>query len=346
MRENNSEFNSFGLVRFIWQWRVLLGIVCIGAAILSFVFSMPCFITPQFKSTAVVFAPRTNSVSKILTNEQNYNERLDIKAYAVDEETEQMMQILNSREMHDKLISIFNLSVHYDIDSTKKYWKTKLYKTVSDKVEIKRTEFGAIAITVTDHDSQFAADMANEVVRQLDTIKNRIEYERTLAAYNLLAEQVEEMNKEIRRVDDSLRVLGEKGVLMLEKQSDRLSQQYAIAVAQGNQAAMSRLEKEIEKVAIWGPTVLSLQNEQLEYSHFKALCKSKMLDAQMDMKNGMPVKFVIDQAVASDKKAYPKRSIIMILSTFGAFILALMVLLIIRNINEETIADSKQTNEA
>lgn len=345
MKEKNNDFNSFGLIRFMWQWRILLIAVSITAAILSFIFSMPCFITPQFKSTAVVYAPRTNSVSKILTNEQNYNERLDIKAYAVEEETEQMMQILNSREMQDKLIETFNLSVHYDIDSTKKYWKTKLYKTVKDKVDIKRTEFGAISITVADHDSQFAADMANEITRQLDTIKNRIEYERAKAAYQLLAQQVVEMDAEIKRIDDSLRVLGEKGVLMLEKQSDRLSQQYAIAVAQGNQAAMSRLEKEIEKVALWGPTVLSLQNEQLEYSHFKALCKSKMLDAKMDMDGGMPVKFVIDNAIAHDKKAYPKRSVIMILSTLGAFILTLMTLLIINNIKEDPIAPSHKKEE-
>ena len=345
MKEKNNDFNSFGLIRFMWQWRILLIAVSITAAILSFIFSMPCFITPQFKSTAVVYAPRTNSVSKILTNEQNYNERLDIKAYAVEEETEQMMQILNSREMQDKLIETFNLSVHYDIDSTKKYWKTKLYKTVKNKVDIKRTEFGAISITVADHDSQFAANMANEITGQLDTIKNRIEYERAKAAYQLLAQQVVEMDAEIKRIDDSLRALGEKGVLMLEKQSDRLSQQYAIAVAQGNQAAMSRLEKEIEKVALWGPTVLSLQNEQLEYSHFKALCKSKMLDAKMDMDGGMPVKFVIDNAIAHDKKAYPKRSVIMILSTLGAFILTLMTLLIINNIKEDPIAPSHKKEE-
>lgn len=345
MKEKNNDFNSFGLIRFIWQWRILLIAVSVAAAILSFIFSMPCFITPQFKSTAVIYAPRTNSVSKILTNEQNYNERLDIKAYAVEEETEQMMQILNSREMQDKLIEIFNLSVHYDIDSTEKYWKTKLYKAVTNKVDIKRTEFGAISITVTDHDAQFAADMANEITRQLDTIKNRTEYERACAAYELLSQQIKEMDVEIRRVDDTLRVLGEKGVLMLEKQSDRLSQQYAIAVAQGNQGAMSRLEKEIEKVAIWGPTVLSLQNEQLEYSHYKALCKSKMLDAKMDMQSKMPVKFVIDKAIAHDKKAYPKRSIVMILSTLGAFILTFMTLLIINNIKEEPITPRKNEKE-
>ena len=97
MQEKSNEFNSFGLIRFIWKWRKMLIIVSFAAAVLSFGASM--LIKPQFKSTSIIYAPRTNSVSKILVNEQNYNERLDIKAYAVEEETEHMIQILNSREI-------------------------------------------------------------------------------------------------------------------------------------------------------------------------------------------------------------------------------------------------------
>ena len=65
----------------------------------------------------------------------------------------------------------------------------------------------------------------------------------------------------------------------------------------------------------------------------------------MDMQNKMPVKFVIDKAIAHDKKAYPKRSIVMILSTLGAFILTFMTLLIINNIKEEPITPRKNEKE-
>jgi hypothetical protein len=65
----------------------------------------------------------------------------------------------------------------------------------------------------------------------------------------------------------------------------------------------------------------------------------------MDMDGGMPVKFVIDNAIAHDKKAYPKRSVIMILSTLGAFILTLMTLLIINNIKEDTSIPSHKKEE-
>lgn len=97
MAKNDRQFNSFSLVQFMWQKRKTLILVCLLVAIVSLIASF--LVTPKFKSTAIVYAPRTNSVAKILLNEESYNERLDMKAYADDEETEQMMEILNSREI-------------------------------------------------------------------------------------------------------------------------------------------------------------------------------------------------------------------------------------------------------
>ena len=97
MAKNDRQFNSFSLVQFMWQKRKTLFLVCLVVAVVSLIASF--LVTPKFKSTAIVYAPRTNSVAKILLNEESYNERLDMKAYADDEETEQMMEILNSREI-------------------------------------------------------------------------------------------------------------------------------------------------------------------------------------------------------------------------------------------------------
>lgn len=341
MQEKSNEFNSFGLIRFIWKWRKLLIIISVAAAFVSFGASM--LIRPQFKSTSIIYAPRTNSLSKILVNEQNYNERLDIKAYAVEEETEHMIQILNSREIKDILIQKYNLVEHYGLKTDMKYWQTRLYKAMENMITIKRTQYGAIAVTVSDWDSQLASQMANEIVNQLDTFKNNVERERATAAYHLLEKQLVEINKELQRIDDSLSVLADKGVLILDRQAERITQQYAIAIAQGNVGAQQRLAKELEKFAKWGPTVQTLQNEQLNFTEYQALCKSRMMDAKMDMESNMPVKFVIEKAIPADKKAYPKKLIIMILSTLAAFVVTLFTLVIVENI--QTDPERKKKNE-
>ena len=326
------EYNSFNLIQFLWKWKTSLLIICVATAILSFVFSTPIFVRPKYKSTAIIYAPRTNSVSKILMNEQNYNERLDVKAYAVEEETEQMMQILNSREIQDALIEKFDLANYYQITPDQKYWQTRLYKTLVGNIKIKRTEFGAISITVSDWNPVLASNMTNEIVCLLDTVKNKIEKERASVAYHLLQKQVEEITEEIKRIDDSLSIIMHHGVFDFESQSERVTQQYAIALSQGNTAAMNRLQIELEKLATWGPNSEALRDLQYYFREYQSLCKAKMMDAKVDMESQMPVKFVIEKAIPADKKFFPKKSVIVIVSTLSALIIGIIIILIMESI--------------
>lgn len=325
--DNNEKYNSFSLIQFIWQRRMVFLWVCLATAVLSLIVSF--LIRPQYKSTAIIYAPRTNSVSKILLNEQTYNERLDMKAYAEEEATEQMMEILNSREIKDILIKKFNLYEHYKIDPTGKYAQTKIYKNLKSSLDIKRTQYGAIAINVQDRDPQMAADMANEVTVQIDSIKHRIDNERAMAAYKALQKQLDDIDREVARIDDSLKMVMEYGVFDFTTQSERVLQQYAIAIAQGNTAAIERLKKELEIMSTWGAKHITWIGEQEEFRKYQALCKANMMSLQVDMNNDIPVKFVIEKAIPADKKAYPKKSLIVVFSTLASFILLLVVLLAI-----------------
>ena len=332
--ENNDNYNSFSLMQFIWKKRKWLLIITAAAIVVSLVCSL--LIKPKYKSTAIIYAPRTNSVAKILLNEENYNERLDIKAYATEEETEQMMQLLNAREIKDSLIRKFNLTEHLDIDTTSRGWRTKIMKVLDNAIEIKRTNFGAISIAVKDTDPQTACRMTEEILDLLDTIKNRTEHERARAAYVALCQQLDSIDKEVAKIDDSIKVCMENGVFDLEKQSERVMQQYAIAVAQGNAAAVSRLAKEQEKLSVWGPRLDALQNMQYTFLKYQALCKQKMLDARLDMEGSMPVKFVVERPIVADKKFYPKRSLIVLVSTLSVLILSVFVLLMIDKIEDRS----------
>ena len=64
------------------------------------------------------------------------------------------------------------------------------------------------------------------------------------------------------------------------------------------------------------------------------MVKIKMMNAIVDMDTEIPVKFVIERAIPADKKTYPKKSLIVLLSTVSAFILAVLALLTINKIKE------------
>ena len=328
-QDTRNGYNSFSLFRFLLsKWKILL-IVFVAAAELSFVCSL--FIKPVFRSTAIIYGPRTNAASKILLADETSNERLDIKAYAIEEETEQMMELLASRDIQDSIIQKFNLIQHYGLDTGSKYWQTKLYKYVKESMEIKRTKYGAISISFNDHDPKFACDITNYIVDMLDVTKRRIENERAAAAYKMLQKQLEDVNAEIARVDDSIQVIMKHGVYDFESQSERVTQQYAIAVAQGNAAAQQRLQAELDNLATWGPRAEALHDVQFNFRKYQSLVKQKMLDAKFDLENEIPTKFVVQRGIVPDKKVYPKKSIIMAVSSISAVIVTIILLLIIEN---------------
>jgi LPS O-antigen subunit length determinant protein (WzzB/FepE family) len=216
---------------------------------------------------------------------------------------------------------------------------------VQNSIKVQRTQFGAIAISVMDQSPQFAADMANEIVRQLDFIKNQVEHERAEAAYQLLLKQSKRYEDEIARINDSIRNVMNHGVFDYSSQSERLQQQRAIAVAQGNAGAIQRLDKELANLAIWGPKALHFQEYLMTFREYQTLCQSKILDAQMDLDNGMPVKFIIEKATVPDKKDHPKKMMIVIVSTVGAFIFSIFVLLILQNIKSRIAVIKKEETD-
>jgi LPS O-antigen subunit length determinant protein (WzzB/FepE family) len=328
--ENQNKYNAFSLLQFMWKWRKWLLIVCVATFFVSAACSF--LVRSRYKSTALIYAPRTSSVSKILLNEQNYNERLEIKALATVDETEQMLPFLNSVAIKDSLIEKYKLAEYYNINVNKKGGMTKLYKTVTNNLTIKRTDYGAISVSVSDWDPQRAYEMTLDVIRWLDTIKNAVEYERAQAACTILQNQMDSVEREIAAVNDSIRALMAHGVFDVKLQSERLTQQYAIAAAQGNTAAMQRIIKEQDTLAKYGAQLTSYQDLEYNFSKYHALCKQKMMDAKMDMTTIMPVKFVIDKPFPADKKFYPKKSLIVVISTLCAFILTMIILLMIERI--------------
>lgn len=331
MRENpRNEYNSFSLLRFVCsKWKIFL-IVFVVSAVLSFLCAS--LIRPHYRATAVIFGPRTNAVSKILLADETNNERLDIKAYAIEEETEQMMEILGSRDIKDAIIKKYNMLEHYGLDTTKKYWQTKLYKNMNESLTIKRTKYGAISITFDDIDPVLACNITNDVLDLLDSTKRRIENERASAAYAVMERQLADVNAEISRIDDTIQMIMEHGVFEFEGQSERVMQQYAIAVAQGNTAAVQRLSAELEKLATWGARAHALQEVQFDFRKYQSLVKQKMMDAKVDMENDIPTKFVVERAIVPDKKAYPKISVVMTLSVVGSLMITLIILLMVENL--------------
>lgn len=329
--KRNEEFDSSGLVLFIYKWRKSLFIVIMIAVFGSWFFSCPWFITPKFKSTVILYPAGTNSVSKALLAEQSTKGQ-DLMSFGEDEQAEQLLQILNSNKIRERIVKRFNLMSHYHIDTNYRFKNSKLYKEYEKNITFNRTEFMAVKITVLDKDPQMAADIANKIAELLDSTKNDMQHQRALKGFNIVQTEYKILQSEVNKVVDSLVSLGKLGVNDVEYQSQVLNQQMAIAIMNDKRAAMAALQKKLDILGLYGGIYLSLQDALKFKTEQLTLLQSKYKEAKVDAEENLPQKFIVNDAYKAEEKSYPVRWLIILVSTFSALLLAILILIVIEKI--------------
>lgn len=320
------DFDSTSLGMFLYNWRKHLIIISVVAAVLASVFSSPIFITPLYKSTVVLFPVSSNSVSKALLTDQPAA-KSDILEFGEDEQTEQMLQILSSSVIRDKVVKKFDLMKHYGISNDSKYKYTSLYKEYESNITFRRTEFMAVKITVLDKDPQMAADIANTISELLDSTKNAMQRERAIKGFKIVEQEYNRLQDEISRMEDSLKKIREAGVFDYESQSEMITQQLAIEVARGNTRGIKALEDKLSVLAEYGGAYVSLR-DQLEHEKKQlSYLKARYEEAKVDAQENLPQKFVVESAFKAEKKSYPVRWIIVLVATIAAFFLSVLVII-------------------
>jgi len=329
--KKGEDFDSSNLVIFLYKWRKPMLIVMLVAAFSSWFFSCPWFITPKFKSTVVMFPATSSSISKSLLTEQAMKEQ-DITAFGEDDQAEQLLQILNSNKIRDKVISKFNLMNHYGIDSTSSYKYSTLYKKYENNISFRRTEFMAVQISVYDEDPQLAADIANTIASLLDTTKNEMMRQRSVKGFQVVEAEFNNMKAEKDQIVDSLVALGNLGVNDVEYQSQVLNQQYAIALMNGNRTAQAALQKRLDILGKYGGIYMALKNALEFKTEQLILLETKYKQAKVDAEENLPQKFIVSDAFKAEKKSYPIRWLIVLVSTVSALFMTVIVIMVYEKI--------------
>ncbi len=329
--KGGQDFDSTNFIFFLLNWRKPLLYISLTAFIASIIFSSPFFITPKFKSTVIMFPTASNSISKALLAETK-GEQNDILGFGEDEQTEQMLQILNSNKIRDRIIEKYNLMEHYEINQKSKYKNTKLYNAYEGNVTFRRTEYMAVKITVFDKDPLIAASIANEIAELMDSTKNTMQKERAKKAFKIVEAEYFKRKSEIQEMEDSLTKLREFGVHDYETQAEMINQQMAIELARGNKAGIKALEDKLSLLAKYGGPYVSLR-DALEFEKEQlSEIKSKYEEAKVDANEVLPQKFIVNDAYVAERKSYPVRGIIVAISTLSAFLLGVLILAVVESV--------------
>lgn len=327
-------FDSSNLIVYIYDWRKPLIIVTVVAAILAAIFSSPAFIKPKYKSTVTVFPTTTNSLSKALLPQQFSTRGQDIMEFGEEEQAEQLLQILNSDEIRNRIIEKYDLVHHYDIDTSGKYVRTELFKTFESNISYRRTEFMSVEINVLDTDPDTAAMIANDISTLLDEVKNRIQRDRAKKGLEIIQQEYFNLKQEVMRYEDSLTQLRYKGVHDYETQSSVFNEQLATAIIENgaNSPAARAIEHKLDTLAKYGGTYVSLRDELQFLKEEQIKLKTRYDQAKVDVEETLPASFKVNSAYPAEKKAYPTRWLIVMLSALGAFTITLIVILVMDTI--------------
>ncbi len=303
-------FSNKNILDLVWKWKVHLIIIGLITGIVSVVFSGPNFIQPKFKSTAVVYP-------------------VNLSEYSEESYTEQMLEILNSGDIRDELIEMYQLDKHYEIDKEYKYYLSAMMSEYSDNVSFRKTENEAIKIEVLDGDPKIARDMVNTLIELFNNKISSLHKIKHQELFDVFSEQMKSGYARLDSIRGLIDNLGENfGIL--EFYGDQTAEA-SRAYYKSNTLKREEAKKFLDDIAGNG----------YEYKKYKdqydGILKAIIeIEVQRDgTKSELNKEITYSQVVtppfAADKKTSPKRSVIVLFSIFLTLILAIIIIGVIEN---------------
>lgn len=312
-------FNNLSMMKIFIKWKWHIAIIALVAAVSAMIFSSPFFITPKFKSMALVYPS-------------------NISPYSDESESEQMLQWLQSKDIKDSIISKFNLSKHYKIDTTYKYYYSTMMYMYSENVRINKTQWESIEIVVTDKDPIIAHDMVNAIIDFCNQKVRGIHRSKYLEVVNSLANSMTEKKQQLDSVELALSQLrNQYGLFDYESQASEITRGFLKTYdgAGGGRPSedIVQLKANFEEKAGELAILTQRRNDILRiYTDFEL----KHDLAVYDSEKVFTFLNIVTAPTVSDKKAYPIRWLIVVYAVVAAIFFSVVIISIKENqkINE------------
>jgi capsular polysaccharide biosynthesis protein len=308
-------FDNRNLIRLIIKWKYHIATLVVLAGVLSAVFSSAWFITPLFKSFAIVYPA-------------------NITPYSEESETEQMLQLLQSRDIKDSIIHKFDLAKHYEVDSSYKYFYTTLLYEYEQRVNIKKTPYESLEIEVMDKDPEMAADIVDAILEFYNQKVRKIHTDKYVEVVDIYYSQLKRKQIYIDSLRGIMKSLGVNyGLYEYESQSEEITKGFLGTVNGSAGTRINKKEVDIlnqnmkEKSGDLITTVELLRQEARTYADIK-------LDYEQALRfvtDRLTYANIITPPFPADKKSYPVRWLIVAFSIIATFFMSLILILIIEN---------------
>ncbi|MFH1160012.1 MAG: Wzz/FepE/Etk N-terminal domain-containing protein [bacterium] len=299
-------FNSRNIVDILIRWKIHLAVIVVITVILSVILSSPMVITPLYKSYAVVYPS-------------------NIAPYSDENETEQMIEMLQSGDICDSVIRKFDLSRHWKIDSNYQYFISTILWIYTQRVKITKTPYEAVNIEVWDPDPRMACDMVNAILDYYNKKVRRLHKEKFYEVVVNYEVAVREKKQKLDSLKERAQELGTKfGLMEYQAQTREVMRALLGTGSQsGRHSEALKYKKNLEEK---GGEMLLIQEmmraETEEFAFFKLDYDRALLNYNREYTHLN----VLTKPFVSDKKSYPIRWLIVVGSVLAVLFFTLVVI--------------------
>ena len=309
----NNFFDNQRILDVIWKRKFHFIIIGIIAVILSAFFSGPTFIKPKYKSSARIYPTNIWTLSQ-------------------ESESEQILEIISSRDIKQQVMNAFRLDEVYKIDRSSPFYMTYMLNTYNENVNASKTKFETVEITVMDYDPQRASDMCDSIIHFFNKKVRNMHKAKDWEMVQILEN---DLNKKYSKLDTLVSELGEirkeYRILDYNTQVERVTEGYMNALASGRMASADarKIEDLYNNLAEKGARAYFLE------TNFRSVVNvidsiSQLRDFHLsEFEKDITYAHIVEHPVPADKKSYPVRWLIVAFSLMSAVILAILVFLIL-----------------
>ena len=302
-------FKSKNIIDILIRWKIHLATIVCGAALVAAFFSSSIFITSLFKSFAIVYPS-------------------NISPYSDESETEQMIQILQSKDIRDSIVQKFDLPKHYGIDPGYKYFLSTLLWEYGQKVKINKTPYSAVGIEVWDKDPAIACNMVNEILNQYNLKVRYMHKEKFQEVVQNYREITDYKKKELDSLQMQAQELGVKFGLLDYQSQTREVMRAILSGGSSNRSEAQKLRKNLEEK---GGHREMISNLLLSEANQYGALKLEYDRAILNYNRNYTYLNVLNKPFPADKKSYPIRWIFVVVSALSALFLAIIVIGVIES---------------
>lgn len=306
----NSYLQSADIFKTISESRKPLIIVGIIAAIAAAVFSGPAFIKPRYKSECVLYPS-------------------NLTKYSDESSTEQMIQLLAASDIRDSVIKAFDLYSHYEIDSVKnKTHRSEIIKIYDQNVSVSKTEYESVDIVVYDTDPVYASSMIDSMLSYLNKKARLLQREKSYEVLTMAKHRMEVKKAEMDSMEALIQDYRIKfGLLEYKTQAQEYARAYGKALQSGSPRAISETKQMLLTLGEKGGEFSSLMEHLWRIRGGYNDLKQDYENSINDVTKILTYVNVITYPVPADKKSYPIRWLIVVISVSSSLFMAFLVLL-------------------